>query len=135
MEAVLQLANLGKLKMSDLGMLVTFGQYMYAGMKEEHGVDLNKAVVGRTAKTIVKEMAPLGQDDSFPWGIPPPRQCTACSGVVAEDLDPGGLRRPWNRPAYTLFDRQEKGYVPGGSNRFVPNPPKHGVTMCGKPWL
>ena len=101
LKSVLRRANEDKLSRADLWELLTFGQHMYAGMKQQYGIDLNMALVERTVQNTVKGLTPLGQRDEFPWDIPAPRRCGACSRVIVEDLDPLSPRRPWNRPPMT----------------------------------
>lgn len=89
-------ANEDDVTLKDLWDLLVFGQHMYAGMKQEYGIDLNEALVKKTTKNAAKGLTPLGQPDNFPYGIPPPRRCDSCSRVIVDDLDPLSPRRPWN---------------------------------------
>lgn len=100
-KSVLRRANEDKLSRADLWELLTFGQHMYAGMKQQYGIDLNTALVERTVKNTAKGLTPLGQAEEFPWDIPAPRRCPACERVIVEDLDPLSPRRPWSHPPMT----------------------------------
>lgn len=100
-KSVLRLANEDKLSRSDLWELLTFGQHMYAGMKQQYSIDLNTALVERTVNNTVKGLTLLGQPKQFPWDLPDPRRCPTCERVLVEDLDPLSPRRPWNRPPAT----------------------------------
>lgn len=100
-------ANEDDVTLSDLWELLVFGQHMYAGMKEEYGIDLNKALVAKTTKNAAKGLTPLEQPNHFPYGIPPPRRCESCSRVIVEDLDPLNSRRPWNRSSFRQIARHK----------------------------
>lgn len=101
LKGVLRRANEDKLSKADLWEFLAFGQHMYAGMKQQYGIDLNTALVERTVQNTAKGLTPLGQHDEFPWDLPAPRRCDSCSRVIVEDLDPLSPRRPWNRPHMT----------------------------------
>lgn len=100
-------ANEDDVRLKDLWDLLVFGQHMYAGMKEEYGIDLNEALVKKTTKNAAKGLTPLGQPDNFPYGIPPPRRCDSCSRVIVDDLDPLSPRGPWNRGSFRQFARHK----------------------------
>lgn len=125
---------------TDLWEVLTFGQYMYAGMKEEYGIDLNKALVKRTEKNMATGLTPLGEPDDFPYDIPAPKRCRACSRVVVEDLDPLSPRRPWNYDFVDGWNRlTEDPSAPTGIRGFGPVPagikPKSTFTFSGRVWI
>lgn len=101
LKGVLRRANEDKLSKADLWEFLTFGQHMYAGMKQQYDIDLNTALVERTVQNAAKGLTHLGKRDEFPWDLPAPRRCDSCSRVIVEDLDPLSPRRPWNSPPMT----------------------------------
>lgn len=124
-QVALRLAGEGRLRQADLWDLLTFGQHMYAGMKEKHGIDLNTALLDRERGNIGGEQqgtTPAVGSVGFSCPLPPPRRCSACSRVVAADAEPGTPGHPSSRSCFSRLYPQEDRYDPasGGMFGFAP---------------
>lgn len=118
-QVALRLAGEGRLRQADLWDLVTFGQHMYAGMKEKHGIDLNTALLDRERGSMgggeQQGATPAVGSAGVPCPpLPPPRRCSACSRVVAADPEPGTPGYSSNRSSFTRLYPQEDRYDTGG---------------------
>ncbi|KAI7785022.1 hypothetical protein LA080_008421 [Diaporthe eres] len=114
-KGVLLLAKEDKLRQADLWNLLTFGQQMYAGMKENYGIDLNAALLEREKKNMGREhLEPEVGPLDLPWPRLPPRRCPACSRVVSADEGRTTWEHPWNRSSFTRLFPQEDRYDAGG---------------------
>lgn len=126
-QVALRLAGEGRLRQADLWDLLTFGQHMYAGMKERHGIDLNSALLERERGNIgdlgEQQAIPAVRSGEFPWLQSPPRRCSACSRVVAADAELGTPGHPSNRSSFARLYPQEDRYDPasGGMFGFAPH--------------
>lgn len=123
-QGALRLAGEGRLRQADLWDLLTFGQHMYAGLKEEHGIDLNSALLDRERGSMgggeQQGATPAVGSGEFPCPLPPPRRCSACSRVVAADAEPGTPGHPSSRSSFTRLYPQEDRHDPGGLFGFPP---------------
>lgn len=86
----MRLAGEGKLRQEDLWALLTFGQHMYAGMRDAYGIELNSALLER-------ERGSLGRAD-----------VSAPEGTSAGPRGPGDQgNHPWNRSSFSrLFPHE-----------------------------
>lgn len=131
-QVALRLAGEGRLRQADLWDLLTFGQHMYAGMKEKHGIDLNSALLERERGNMgnaekVASAVQVGSGD-FPWPqSTPPRRCSACSRVVAADAEPGTPGHPSNRSSFARLYPQEDRYDPASGGLFGVAPHFSGI--------
>ncbi|KAK7723024.1 hypothetical protein SLS63_009052 [Diaporthe eres] len=114
-KGALRLAKEDKLRQADLWNLLTFGQQMYAGMKDNYGIDLNAALLEREKKNMGREhLEPEVGPSDLPWPRLPPRRCPTCSRVVSADEGRTTWEHPWNRSSFTLLFPQEDRYDAGG---------------------
>lgn len=126
-----QLADRDKLKLVDLWELLTFGQHMYAGIKQEHGIDLNEALMKRERENMAKGLRPTPLHSLFSdtWPKPPPERCPTCSRAVAGEV--GSVRTSFTRLYPHVYDRLDderpqggwRGYGPGKGPTFSPTVP------------
>lgn len=140
---VLRLAKQDKLRQADLWDLVTFGQHMAAGMRQNYGIDLNTALLERERKNMGGECPePEAGSLDLPWPKLPPRRCPTCSRVVAADEERTTWEHPWNRSSFTRLFPQEDRYDAGGVFGFSPGysaiasdpwniPMRQGTTYAG----
>lgn len=123
-KGALRLAGEGKLRQSDLWSLLTFGQHMYAGMRDSYGIDLNSALLERERDNMGEaRLSPVVGPAELPWPRLPPRRCPECSRVVAADAEPVTSEHPWSRSSFARLYPQEDRYELGGIFGFTPHDP------------
>lgn len=105
----MRLAGEGRLRQEDLWCLLTFGQHMYAGMRDAYGIELNSALLERERGSLGGAAAPpaaaAGTSAGAQWPAPAPRRCPTCLRAVAMDTESLGPsaqgNHPWNRASFS----------------------------------
>lgn len=98
----MRLAGEGKLRQEDLWGLLTFGQHMYAGMRDAYGIELNSALLERERGSLGGAAVPpataAGTSAGPQWPAPAPRRCPTCLRAVAMDAESLGPSAQGNHP-------------------------------------